>query len=72
MDYELIRQLINILIIALGAVAIGYVLRDLLKVAVKVVRIVVIIFVLAVSLFSLFFMCASCSMALDFWAYASV
>ena len=41
MDYELIRQLINILIIALAAVAIGYVLRDVLKVAVKVVRIVV-------------------------------
>ena len=52
MDYELIRQLINILIIALGAVAIGYVLRDVLKVAVKVVRIVVIIFVLAVLLAS--------------------
>jgi len=52
MDYELIRQLINILIVALGAIAIGYVLRDVLKVAVKVVRIVVIIFVFAVLLAS--------------------
>lgn len=52
MDYELIRQLINILIVALGALAIGYVLRDVLKVAVKVVRIVVIIFILAVLLAS--------------------
>jgi hypothetical protein len=53
MDVELRGQLINIFIIIFGAVAIGFVLRNVLKVAWKITRITVVLFILIVLLGSL-------------------
>lgn len=46
MDLELQRQLINLLIIAVGALAIIFVLRNLLRIAWRIVRVIVLTFIL--------------------------
>ena len=50
MDPELTRQLINIAILVAGVLAIIWVLRDLFKLAWRVIRIVVLILVMLVIL----------------------